>query len=81
MDDPLTPIPSFQHKAMTMDFPDAIKKIMEGKMIARVSWGNQDYCLLKDGWLTIYTKGEFHNWLINDGDLEGFDWIIVTEPN
>lgn len=61
----------------TMDFPDAMKKIIEGKKVARISWGNTDYCLLKDGMLTIYTKGGFHLWTISDGDMEGQDWIAA----
>ena len=77
----LTPMPKIQGKAMTMDFLQAMKKIIEGKKAARISWGNTDYCLLKDGWLTIFTKGAFHTWSINDGDIEGFDWRILEEEN
>lgn len=75
----LTPIP--QSKAMTMNFPDAIKKIMQGKRVTRISWANKDYCLVKNGWLTINTKGRFHTWLVSEGDLDGNDWIIISEPN
>lgn len=67
--------------ARTMDFPDATRKIIDGKSVKRVEWGNKDYCLLKDGWLTIFTKGEFHIWKVNDGDMEGNDWIVTTESN
>lgn len=62
---------------VTMSFPDAIRKIMEGKSVTRISWGGTDHCLLKDDWLSIYTKGAFHTWSINDGDLFGEDWIVV----
>lgn len=72
----LTPKPKTESKAVTMSFPDAMRKILQGEKITRISWGNQDYCLLKNGWLTIYTKGEFHTWLINDGDMEGEDWTV-----
>jgi hypothetical protein len=78
---PMTPLPKTQSKALTMSFPDAMKKIIEGKMVTRVSWGNKDYCLLKDGWLTIFTKGNFYTWQVNDGDMEGQDWIVITELN
>jgi hypothetical protein len=81
MEENLTPTPKTESKPMTMDFPDAIRKIMEGKRVARISWGNKDYCLLKDGWLSVFTKGNLHTWTINDGDLEGQDWIVVTELN
>lgn len=61
----------------TMNFIDAMKRIQAGEKVSRVSWGNTDYCLMKDGWLTVYRKNEFHTWLINDGDMDGQDWIIV----
>lgn len=79
--DTLTPIPKVESKPMTMDFPDAIKKVIGGKMIARISWGNKDYCLLKDGWLTIFTKEDFFTWTVSESDMKGQDWIIVTEAN
>lgn len=68
-------------EAKTMDFLDAMREIIAGNKVARLSWSNPDYCLLKDGWLSIYTKGEFHTWSINDGDMEGNDWIITMEAN
>lgn len=79
----LTPKPKtiMESRALTMDFPDAMRRIMEGKRVARISWGNKDYCLLKDGWLSIFTKGTMHTWSVNDGDMEGQDWIVVTEAN
>ena len=75
----LTPMPKVAGKAMTMDFPDAIGEIMNGNKVTRLLWENSDHCLLKDGWLTIFTKGKYHKWLVNDGDLEGQDWIIMKE--
>ncbi len=73
----LTPLPRKQGESITMSFPDAIAKIIEGKKVARVSWGNDDYGLLKDGWLTIYTKGAFHTWSVSDGDMiDAEDWFV-----
>ncbi len=83
MSEPLTPVPTIPSipVPMTMSFPDSMKKVLEGKRIARISWGNTDYCLLQDGWLSIFTKGDLHTWNINDGDMEAEDWIVVTELN
>lgn len=73
----LTPMPKIQSKSVTMNFPDAIKEIIKGKRVRRVSWGSaSDYGLLKDGWLTIFTKDAFHTWSVSDGDMEGEDWVI-----
>ena len=77
----LTPLPKVQGKAMTMDFPDAIREIIKGNKIARLSWVNADYGSLKDGWLVIFTRGDFHTWSVSDGDMEGQDWVVVKETN
>lgn len=77
----LTPAPKKEPQARTMDFIDAIKKIMEGKKVARVSWGNDDYGFMHDGWLSIFTKNAIHTWSVSDGDMEGQDWVMVQEGN
>jgi len=78
----LTPIPREQGKAVTMDFPDAIREIIKGKKVRRISWETQtDHGLLKDGWLTIHTKGAYHTWSVNDGDLEANDWVVLPGTN
>ncbi len=78
----LTPIPRKQGESITMSFPDAIREVIKGKKVRRMSWETQsDHCLLKDGWLSIHTKGQFHRWLVNDGDIEGFDWIVTGGTN
>ena len=77
----LTPIPRKKGESITMSFLDAMAEIIAGKKVARVSWGNADYCLMKDGWVSIFTKDKFHTWTINDGDTEGNDWFILKENN
>lgn len=78
----LTPIPREPGQSITMGFIDAMQAIIAGKKVKRLSWEIQsDYCLLHNGWLTIYTKKEFHSWLVNDGDMEGQDWVILKEEN
>lgn len=75
----LTPLPRKEGESITMDFSDAIKAIVGGKKVARISWGNDDYGFLKDEWLTINTKGKDHTWLVSQGDMEGNDWFILKE--
>ena len=78
----LTPIPRKQGEAITMDFPDAIRKVIDGKKIRRFSWDSQtDHGVSRNGWLCIYTKGQYHTWSINDGDLEANDWYVMPESN
>jgi hypothetical protein len=78
----MTPMPKIQGKAMTMDFPDAIREVIKGNKIARVEWGNEDYGFLKDESLGIFTKGRFFTyWNVSQGDMEAQDWIVVKEVN
>jgi len=81
IEESLTPMPTIQSKPRTMDFPDAIRQIISGKKVSRVSWGNGDYVFIKDEWLSIFTKGAFHTLLVSAGDAEGQDWTIVMETN
>lgn len=70
-------------KPFEMDFPQAMKAIIEGSRIARVGWNNPDFAFLnpKDGMLTIYTSsdGQFHSWTLTDGDILTTDWIVLPE--
>ena len=78
LDQFLTPIVREEGQAITMDFPEAIREITKGKKVKRLSWETpSDHGLLKDGWLSIHTKGAYHTWSVNDGDLEGQDWIVI----
>ena len=78
----LTPIPREVGQSITMSFSQAMEKIIEGKRVTRISWANKDFCFLKDEWLTIFTKGSFHTWLVSAGDMvDTQDWIIVHETN
>ena len=78
----LTPMPKTQSKAQTMDFPDAMKEVIKGNKVRRVSWETPtDHGLLKDEYLSIHTKGAYHTWLVSEGDLSGNDWIVVKDNN
>lgn len=77
----LTPIPRKPGESITMDFSDAIRHLTKGKKIRRMEWPDEDYALLKDEWLTVYTKGGFHTWLVSLGDLDAQDWYVVKEDN
>ena len=79
----LTPVPRIPGKPATMNFFTAIKKVWEGKRVTRISWGNNDYCIMDDGWLCVFTgkDNKMHTWNINDGDMEGEDWVLLSEAN
>ncbi len=72
---PATPVPA---KDMKITFPQAIRAIMDGKKVRRLSWKNVDeYCVLMDEWLKIFIRNEFHTWQVSQGDMEGDDWVII----
>jgi hypothetical protein len=76
--DSFTPIAREVGESITMSFPDAIREIVRGNRVRRMSWPSvEDHGLLKDGWLEIFTNGGYHVWKVSDGDIEGNDWIIV----
>lgn len=74
--------PVIKSKPQELTFPEAIKSLIEGKRISRVSWGDvPDYGLMKDGYLMICRNGNFFRWVINDGDLLGTDWQVLRDIN
>ena len=78
----LTPIPREVGQSITMSFPDAMREVIAGKKVARISWANDDYGFLKDEWLSIFTKGAFHTWLVSAGDMiDAQDYIVLKENN
>lgn len=67
-------------ESITMSFPDAMREVINGKKVRRISWPTEsDHGLLRNGWLSIYTRGDYHTWSVSDGDMEGNDWIIVKD--
>jgi len=61
-----------------MQLTNALKEDLDGEGIRRESWENiNDYVTLKNGILTIYTKGKFHSWIISEDDLEATNWVVA----
>lgn len=70
--------PVEESESVTMSFPDAIREIVRGKKVRRISWPSEaDHGMLREGWLEIFTNNRYHIWQVSDGDMEGNDWIIV----
>lgn len=59
-----------------MDFPDAIREIMNGNKVRRESWPVGEYGFMKEPYLMVMRDGE-HKWTVTDGDFEGKDWVVV----
>ena len=77
---PRSPVP--HKRPVELSFPDAIREVLNLKRITRVAWETNDtYGALKDGFLMIFIKGEWHQWIVNDGDLNAIDWIVLPEQS
>jgi len=76
-----SPLPQPRGKALLgMNFGDALIAVTKGKRITRMSWRNPShYGFIKDSFLTIHREGKDHTWMVNDGDILGEDWMILTE--
>lgn len=63
--------------AKVIDFSEALKIILDGKKVTKVSWGNKDeYFFLKNGLITIHKPdGVDYNFIISDVDITGLDFV------
>ena len=68
-----------QAEQQTMSFPMAIQKVMEGKKIHKLEWKDKEYYgFLNGGLLSLHKPdGKNYQWILNDGDLLGNDYIIL----
>lgn len=89
-----SPIPNNNHnkdllnriEQHQMTFPEAMKEVIDGKKVTRISWGNiKHYGLLIHGVLALHKAGEdgetYYSWIVNDGDLFATDWVAVDSLN
>jgi len=63
----------------TMDFPEAMREIIAKKRIHKLEWENREYYgFLNEGILQLHKPdGKNYAWIINEGDLNGDDWITL----
>ena len=75
----LSPTPTKKPEKGSLDFNKAIAAIIGGKKIHKLEWGDKKYyCVLKDGRLKHHKPdGQFYDWVIQEGDLLGEDWVVV----
>ena len=76
MKENVSPLPK---KAVEMDFPTAIQKIIEGRKITKLEWGNKFiYGELRDDFLMLRKEdGKFYQWILSRADLEGTDYVVI----
>lgn len=64
----------------TMNFPDAIRAVIDGHQVTKQEWQNPGiYVYRNDGFLKIHkADGSEHALMVSDGDLLGTDWLLKT---
>lgn len=62
-----------------LTFPEAIKVVMNGGKITRKEWENKEiYGYLYNSFLSLHkADGLNYQWIVNDGDLMGTDWVEI----
>lgn len=62
-----------------MNFYKALQEVSLGKKIHKLEWKDESYYgIMDNGMLKLHKPdGQLYNWIINDGDLAGEDWIVV----
>jgi hypothetical protein len=63
-----------------IDFPDAIREVINGKKITRVEWKEDSYGIMKDGFLIIHRDDKDFKWIVSEADMIAEDWV-VNETN
>lgn len=73
-----SPVPE-EVPARLMDFYEALQQAALGKRIHKVAWNDANiFGMMQEGRLRIkLADGQFHDWIITDGDFVGKDWIVL----
>jgi len=67
-----------EHMQETMTFFEALQRVVSGQRITRLDWDDRAWWgMLLDGRLCIHKPdGQYHAWIVSDGDMLAEDWII-----
>ena len=72
-----SPVIRKEKKRELMTFPKAVKKIIEGKRVARIEWVGKSYFYLR-GSLLVHLDGKDHRLDLRDVDMLANDWLVVS---
>lgn len=82
MESPLPPKKTDTVNNNQLDFSTAVRRLIEGKKLSRIVWGNQDeYIYLRQEYLSLHKAGEpadkTYDLIVREGDMIAIDWVIV----
>lgn len=74
-----TPTKPITNSPTTMNFSEAVKKIIENHKIHKLEWKDKKYYgFLNNEILCLHKPdGNNHKWILSEGDLSGTDYVIV----
>lgn len=73
-----SPVPA--KKIVMLNFADALREVLNGRKVTRVSWENVDtYIFLVQEFLSIHMNDTVHQLIVSVGDIEGLDWFVLPE--
>ena len=63
----------------TFDFPEAMRQVAAGKKVHKLEWQDRGYFGFLNGAIMSIHKpdGINYQWVVNDGDLSGKDYIVI----
>jgi len=61
-----------------LNFPDAIREVLNHKKLTRVAWDNEyTYIFLNGEYLSLHMNGQDHQLITCLGDMEAIDWYVL----
>ena len=68
---------SAPEQTQEMTFAQALDAVVQGSSITKLEWDNPKiYGMLRNNILMLRRDGEWFQWIINEGDILGEDWVI-----
>lgn len=61
----------------TFNFYRALKEMELGQKVTKLEWADEAIYGYLEGVLKLNKRGTVHQWIVNDGDIMGEDWIII----
>ena len=79
--DSQSPVPGAVVNTSQMGFYSALRMLAAGKKITRLEWKDAKvYGLIDNGVVKLHkADNKLYKWIINAGDLEASDWMVVQE--
>lgn len=74
-----TPIKDAEIEQEVLTFSEIVSELIAGKKVHKLEWEDKEfYVFINNGILSLHKPdGKNYQWVLNDGDLAGEDYIIL----